>query len=227
MLVPLRARGRTLGVMALGFATVVGARPPGAVRGPRAPRRARDRQRAPLRGARQRRAHAPALAAAARAARRPRHRPRRALRRGRRGQRGRRRLLRLLPHRRRRVGGGDRRRLRQGRRGGGGDRARPLHGARVGDAALRQPAASCSRTSTTRSAARRPHSRFCTVLYVSLSLHGDRVTGCDRLGRAPAAADPARRRPRRDRRACPARCWGSCPTPRSARRSSCCAPATR
>ena len=110
-----------------------------AVRGPRAPGRAGDRQRAPLRGARQRRAHAPALAAAAGAAAGSGHRARRALRRGRRGQRGRRRLLRLLPDRRRRVGRGDRRRLRQGRRGGGGDGARALHGARVGDAALRPP----------------------------------------------------------------------------------------
>jgi serine phosphatase RsbU (regulator of sigma subunit) len=30
-----------------------------------------------------------------------------------------------------------------------------------------------------------PHSRFCTVLYVSLSLHGDRVTGCVASGGHP------------------------------------------
>ena len=86
--------------------------------------------------------------------------------------------------RRRRMGGGDRRRLRQGRRGRGGDRARPLHGARVGDAALRQPAVVLQDLND---AIRReaPHSRFCTVLYVSLSLHGDRVTGCVASGGHP------------------------------------------
>ena len=145
-----------------------GHRPPRAVRGPRAPRRAGDRQRAPVRGAGQRRPHAPALAAAAGAARRARHRPRGALRGGRRGQRGRRRLLRLLPHRRRRVGGRDRRRLRQGRRGGRGrPRSRATRCARRRRCTPTSPA-SCCRTSTRRSAARAPHSRFCTVLYVSL-----------------------------------------------------------
>ena len=49
----------------------------------------------------------------------PGRRARRPLPGRRRGQRGRRRLLRLLRDRRRRLGAGDRRRLRQGRRGGG------------------------------------------------------------------------------------------------------------
>ena len=140
LLVPLTARGRSLGVMALGFNTLVGRRPPLAVRGRRPARRAGDRQRAALRGAREGRTHAPALAAAAGAAARPGRPAGGALPRRRRGQRGRRRLLRLLPDRRRRLGARDRRRLRQGRRGRRRHRARPLHGARVGHAALR-PAA--------------------------------------------------------------------------------------
>ena len=105
VLAPLRARGRTLGVMALGFADVVGADHVRAVRGPRAPRRARrSTTRASTRSAPTSRStlqrsllppvlpDVPGIELAARYLR------------GRRGQRGRRRLLRLLPHRRRRAG---------------------------------------------------------------------------------------------------------------------------
>ena len=60
--------------MALGFGDVVGADHVALFEDLGRPRRARDRQRAPVRGAGQRRAHAPALAAAAGAARRPGHR---------------------------------------------------------------------------------------------------------------------------------------------------------
>ena len=105
--------------------------------------------------------HAAALAAPARPAADPGRAARRALPApSGDGHRGRRRLLRLLRHRRRRLGAGDRRRLRQGRRGGGDHRARPLHAARLGAA---QPAARagarasstrrcCARASTTASA---------------------------------------------------------------------------
>ena len=184
VLVPLRARGRTLGVMALGFDAVVGADHLSlfedlARRAALAIDNARlYEERAQVARTLQRSLLPPVLPDV------PGHRARRALRRGRRGQRGRRRLLRLLPHRRRRLGGGDRRRLRQGRRGRGGDRARPLHGARVGDAALRQPARRAPGPQRG-DPPRGRESRFCTVLYVSLSPRADGVTACVATGGHP------------------------------------------
>ena len=71
-----------------------------------------------------------------------------------------------------------------------------------------------------------PQSRFCTVLYISLSLHGDRVTGTVASGGHPLPLI-LRSDGRVETRASPARCWESCRTPRSARSSSRCAPATR
>ena len=74
---------------------------PGGRRGPRAPRRARDRERAALRRRARHRARAAAEPAARHADAAARHRGRRALPPGRRGRRGRRRLLRLVADRRR------------------------------------------------------------------------------------------------------------------------------
>ena len=130
MLVPMRLRDRVLG--AISFVTAESGRRfdaprPAAGRGPRAARRDRGRERAPVPRRARRSRDAAGVAAAAGAAGHPGRRRRRDLPAGRRGLE---------------VGGdfydvfstaedqwyrGHRRRLRQGRRGGGGDRARALH----------------------------------------------------------------------------------------------------
>ena len=110
------------------------------------------------------------------------------------GQRGRRRLLRLLRHRRRRLGAGDRRRLRQGRRGGRGHGARPLHAARVRAA---QPAPAQVLTELNEALLRQGLDyRFCTVLYASVTPRDGGARRRARHRRPPAAAGAARRRRR-------------------------------
>ena len=146
------------------------------VRGrPRAPRRDRGRERAPVHRARPGRAHA-AGEPAARAPADHRRVAAGVLLRGRRhDRRGGRRLLR---RRRARGGlpGGDRRRHRQGRAGRGADRARPLHAGHGRALRSRAPrrSSACSTTSSSiaprspcspsraRTSSRAPRARACT-----------------------------------------------------------------
>ncbi len=203
VIVPLRARGAVCGAMALGFGSLadedvdfvlamledLGRRAALALDTARL-----YEERDSIARTLQRSLLPPALPAIAG------HRRRRALpRRGPR-QRGRRRLLRLLRDRPGRVGGGDRRRLRQGRRGGRGDRARPLHDPHLGAArpAARRGAARAQRGDPQPArglpllhrGARRAHAR-----------RGRRRRRLHRRRRPPAAAAGAGRRARRARRA--------------------------